>query len=68
MLNFHSDEFCSISPKNVMRSAMILQIVCGNVAGLVESFVVHLIFRALAAIGCATAFGAGSVICETIFI
>ncbi|XP_037031235.1 solute carrier family 22 member 1-like isoform X1 [Bradysia coprophila] len=51
-----------ISPKNVMRSAMIVQIICGNIAGLVESFVVHLIFRALAAIGCAAAFGAGSVI------
>lgn len=46
-----------------MRSAMMLQIICGNAAGLVQSFGLHLIFRALAAIGCAAAFGAGGVIC-----
>lgn len=52
----------SYSPKSVLRFGMVLQIVGGNLAGLVQSFVLHLIFRASAAIGCAVAFGAGSVI------
>uniref|UniRef100_A0A336L287 CSON003253 protein n=1 Tax=Culicoides sonorensis TaxID=179676 RepID=A0A336L287_CULSO len=50
------------SPKTVLRSAMLLQIVCGTFAGLVGSLVIHLVFRALAAIGCAAAFTTGSVI------
>lgn len=53
-----------ISPKKVFLMAMTLQIVCGVIAGIVESFVVHLIFRCLAAIGCAAAFTAGAAICE----
>lgn len=48
---------------------MLLQIICGPAAGLVSSLIVHLVFRALAAIGCAAAFTAGFVICKrTIFI
>lgn len=42
---------------------MLLQITCGPIAGLVGSLIIHLIFRALAAIGCAAAFTAGFVIC-----
>ncbi|KAJ6640566.1 Solute carrier family 22 member 8, partial [Pseudolycoriella hygida] len=45
-----------VSPKGVLRMAMFLQIICGNIAGYVQSLTVHLVFRSLAAIGCAVAF------------
>lgn len=53
-----------ISPKKVFLLAMVLQIVCGTIAGIVESLIIHLIFRCLAAIGCAAAFTSGAAICE----
>ncbi|XP_063709428.1 solute carrier family 22 member 7-like [Culicoides brevitarsis] len=55
-----------MSPKTVLRLAMLLQISCGLIAGVVESLIVHLVFRALAAIGCAAAFTAGFVIVSDI--
>lgn len=47
-----------------MLSGMLAQIVCGNAAGLVGTYELHVLFRCLSAMTCAFMYTSGSMIRE----
>ncbi|XP_055389077.1 solute carrier family 22 member 3-like [Condylostylus longicornis] len=55
-----------LSPKRVMILGMICQIICGNLTGLVNTFMLHIFFRCLTAIFCGFMISAGEVIIQDI--
>jgi hypothetical protein len=53
-----------IDPKRVMLIGMLTQILCGNLTGLVNIYLLHAIFRCLSAICCGLQYTAGGLICK----
>ncbi|XP_061394449.1 solute carrier family 22 member 3-like [Musca vetustissima] len=53
-----------VSPKRLMLYGMIGQIICGNMTGLVSTFVLHVYYRCLTSIFCAFMYTSGQVICK----
>lgn len=50
-----------------MLFGMIMQIFCGNMTGLVNSYELHVFFRCLSAICCCQMYTAGGMICKPNF-
>ncbi|KAJ6623912.1 Organic cation transporter-like protein, partial [Pseudolycoriella hygida] len=51
-----------ISPRYIMLTGMIMQIICGNATGMVKTYELHVIFRCLTASTCALMYTSGSAI------
>ncbi|XP_073819662.1 solute carrier family 22 member 19-like [Musca autumnalis] len=56
----------SVSPKSLMLYGMIGQIICGNLTGLVSTFVLHVFYRCLTSMFCAFMYTSGQVILSDI--
>lgn len=55
----------SISPRNVMIIGVSAQIVFGNLLGVFQTYVLHVLFRWLTAASCALMYTSGSTICTS---
>lgn len=56
--------FISVSPRHVMLTGMVVQMFCGNAAGLVRVYELHVLFRCLSASTCALMYTSGQMICR----
>lgn len=59
-----ANSLLSVSPRHVMLTGMVVQMFCGNAAGLVRVYELHVLFRCLSASTCAMMYTSGQMICR----